>query len=383
MAKPTHIMVVASYFYPKIGGLENYAYNLAKGLQASGEYRVSVLTSNHEDVSYKEEVIDGMKVYRLPIWRKISNTPVNLKWYGEIRRIFAIERPDVIHIHSPVPYLPDLAAWAAKKQTPVVLTYHAGSLRKGKWPADLAIGFYEGIFLPMLFKRANAIVAISQDFARKKFPELANKTYFIPTGVDLLRFQQTPLPKKTKTVMFVGRIEHTSSWKGIEYLLQAMALVLQRRPETKLELVGGGDAIPHFQSRARELGIESSVIFSGPQTGSKLVEAYQRASVIVLPSISDSEAFSVALIEAMASGRPIIGTNIGGTPQVIEDGKNGFLVPPKDPQALAKAIGKVLEDSDLALRLAEFGAGKAQNFSWETQTKKYSNLFSSVLEKSH
>jgi len=158
-----------------------------------------------------------------------------------------------------------------------------------------------------------------------------------------------------------------------------MTLVIKHRPHVTLELIGGGDAIPHYRQRAEELGIALAVTFAGPQLGQNLVDAYARASMIVLPSTSDSEAFSIALIEAMASGRPIIGTNIGGTPQVIENGKNGLLVPPKDPVALAEAIERVLADKALATSLADYGAAKAQNFSWDIQTKKYSDLFDKVL----
>jgi rhamnosyl/mannosyltransferase len=372
------IAVVTSYFYPKIGGLENYAYNLAKHLCATGRYEVSVITSNYDGKGYKREVIDGMTVHRLPIWFRFSNTPVNPLWYWRVKKIFAAERPDLIHLHSPVPFLPDIAALAADR-TPVVLTYHAGSMLKGEWPVDIAIGAYENIFFPFLISRANAIVAISQEFARKKFPHFADKTYFIPTGVDLARFKRTPLPSRTRTVTFVGRIEQSSSWKGIEQLLLAMVLVVRQYPGTVLELVGGGDAIPHYRIRAQELGIVHSVIFAGPQRGEKLVDAYRRSSVVVLPSTSNAEAFSVALVEAMASGRPIIGTNIGGTPQVIEEGKNGLLVPPSDPAALADAIERVLGDDGLAMRLADFGAAKAQAFSWDAQAKKYAELFDRLL----
>jgi rhamnosyl/mannosyltransferase len=158
-----------------------------------------------------------------------------------------------------------------------------------------------------------------------------------------------------------------------------MALVANHRPQATLELVGGGNAIDHYRKRANELGIGSVVIFSGPLLGQALVDAYSRANMTVLPSTSDSEAFSVALIEAMASGRPIIGTNIGGTPQVIEDGKNGLLVPPRDPVGLANAIERLLSDKAFAIQLADYGAVKAQSFSWDIQTKKYSECLESLL----
>jgi glycosyltransferase involved in cell wall biosynthesis len=376
---PVRILVAASYFYPKIGGLENYAYLLAKKLHESGEYKVSVVTSNYDGKGHKKEVVDGMTVYRLPISFKVSNTPINLMWSRHIKRIIAAEQPDIVHLHSPVPYLPDIAAGAAKK-TPVVLTYHSGSMLKGKWPIDILVGLYENIFLSALFKRSDAVVAISQDFAKRRFPQFMPKTYFIPTGVDLSRFKKTPLPE-TEIVTFVGRIEHASSWKGIEQLLQAMAIVLKHRPKAKLELIGGGDALEHYRARAEELGISGATTFYGPQLGQGIVEAYQRSNVVVLPSTSDSEAFSIALVEAMASGRPIIGTNIGGTPQVIQHGKNGLLVPAKDPEKLAEAIERVLGDRILAASLADFGAEKAQGFSWDIQAEKYSDIFKGILDK--
>jgi glycosyltransferase involved in cell wall biosynthesis len=106
---------------------------------------------------------------------------------------------------------------------------------------------------------------------------------------------------------------------------------------------------------------------------------FQISRVIVLPSISDSEAFSVALVEAMASGRPVIGTNIGGTPQVIDDEKNGLLVAPKDPKALSLAILRVLSDYSLAERLGREGVIKSQGFDWEIQIAKYRELFKKLL----
>ena len=377
-----HIMVVASYFYPKIGGLENYAYMLAKQLHTSGEYRVSIVTSNYESKGYKREVIDGMTVHRLPILFKISNTPINPFWYWWVKRIIAADKPDLVHLHSPVPYLPDIAA-AAARGIPVVLTYHSGSMLKGSWPIDIIVGFYENVFLRMLFKRANAIITISQAFAKRTFPQFIDKMLFIPTGVDLGRFKKTPLPTGTEVVTFVGRIEHTSSWKGIEQLLQAFVTVHTHRPHATLEIVGGGDAVEHYRTRAQELGIAEVVDFPGPQLGQNLVDVYQRSKVVVLPSTSDAEAFSIVLVESMASGRPIIGTNIGGTPQVIEHGENGLLVPPKDPQKLAEAIEQVLSDEMLAIRLADCGALKAQAFSWDIQAKRYSNLFHDILKRVH
>jgi glycosyltransferase involved in cell wall biosynthesis len=376
--RPPHIAVVASYFYPKIGGLENYAYFLAKNLQERNGYRISVITSNYDGVGYKKEIIDGMTVHRLPIAFTLSNTPINLFWQRQIRRIFSADPPDIIHLHSPVPYMADVAARAAGT-APIALTYHSGSMKKGSWPIDIFIGAYERIGLKALFQRADAIITISQNFARQTFPQFLDKMYFIPTGVDVERFKKTPLPTISERVTYVGRIEHSSSWKGIDQLLQAMKIVIAHRPHATLELVGGGDAVEYYRSRAHELGIGASVILSGPLVDDEIVRAYQRANIVVLASTSDAEAFSIALVEAMASGRPIIGSDVGGIPQAIKHGHNGLLVPPRDPRALAMAIEQILSDRTLAATLANNGAAIAQNFTWTIQTERYAKIFSTLL----
>jgi glycosyltransferase involved in cell wall biosynthesis len=301
------LAIACSYFYPKIGGLEAIAYTTGKELHKSGEYEVCVITSNYDGKGYRKDIVDGMTVHRLPISFKISNTPINLFWYWQIKKILLQENVSIVHTHSPVPFMADVASKAAKDLgIPVVSTYHSGSMKKGSLLIDTIIGFYESYFLRKLFQRADAIVAVAKNFVQRVFPEFLDKTLFIPTGVDVQRFQKTPLPTETEIVTFVGRIEHTSKWKGIDQLLKAMSIVVKQRPQAQLALIGGGDAIDFYRNQAQELGIEDKVITPGAQYGEDLVNAYRRATVVVLPSTSDSEAFSVALVEAMASGRPVI-----------------------------------------------------------------------------
>jgi glycosyltransferase involved in cell wall biosynthesis len=121
------------------------------------------------------------------------------------------------------------------------------------------------------------------------------------------------------------------------------------------------------------------VVIAGPLVGVDLVRAYQRANVVVLPSTSDAEAFSIVLLEAMASGRPIIGSDIGGIPQAITSGHNGLLVPPNDPKALAHVIEQVLVDRNLASAFAAHGVEIAQHSTWDIQADKYAKLFATLL----
>lgn len=376
-----NLTVVSSYFYPKIGGLETIAYVTAKMLHTSGRYNVSVITTNYDGVGYKKDVIDGMNVHRLPIWFKISNSPINLSWYKHIKKIFLDEKTDIVHTHSPVPFMVDIAVMIAYRMNiPTVTTYHSGSMKKGSFFIDLVVRVYEEFFLRKMFHLATKVVTVHRAFMKSNYPEADHKTSFIPTGVDLNRFQKTSIDPSKKIATFIGRIEMSSMWKGINVLIPAMALVIKELPDAKLKLVGGGDALEYYRKMANEYGISDSVEITGPKYANELVDMYKDTTLVVLPSTSDSEAFSVTLVESMASGRPIIGTNIGGTPQVITNGINGLLVPAKDPKELADAMIKILNNSEYAQGLGNAGSEISKNFSWETQTNKYDLLFKEILK---
>ncbi len=376
------IMIAVPRFYPKIGGVENYAYNLARRLYEQGDYDVSIVTSNPDADANKYICadLDGMRVHYLPVLFTLSNTPMHPLWFFRIKKIIKEERPDIINVHSPVPFMADMATWAAGK-TPVVVTYHSGSMIKNQWLLDSIIYVYENIFLNLLFRRVSAIVAVSYNFIHgpwgKKFAE---KTMLIRPGVDTSYFSSTPLPD-AKVVTYVGRVEHNSSWKGIEQLLQAMVIVVSRHPDARLTIVGSGDAVEHYEKRAQELGIEHAVTMCGAKAGRDLIDAYERSRVVVLPSISEAEQSSVVLIEAMASGRPVIGTRIGGTPYIINEEENGLLVAPRDPEALALAIERILTDNTLAQNLAQGALRSARKVDWQIQVEQYETLFASLIRQ--
>jgi glycosyltransferase involved in cell wall biosynthesis len=376
-----NLTVVCGYFYPKVGGLETIAYTTAKMLHESGRYNVSIITSDYANTGKRKEVIDGMNVYRLPIMFMLSNSPINPLWYFMMKDILKAEKTEILHTHSPVPFMADLAVFVAKmSKIPVVSTYHSGSMKKGSLIYDPIIYIYENYFLRRMFKLADVVVTVHQAFMSKNYPEFKNKTKFIPTGVDLNRFKYSEINRETKIVSFIGRVELSSKWKGVDQLILAMKMVKDKVPDAKLMIVGGGDALDYYKKISIENEVESLVELVGPKFGDDLVDIYKKSRVIVLPSTSDSEAFSVTLVESMASGRPIIGTNIGGTPQVIKNGQNGILVEPKDSKALADSIVKVLADYDYSKKLGDNGYTIAKNFSWETQTLKYDQIFSGLLE---
>lgn len=378
------VLLVAPYFYPKIGGMEKYALNVAQGLKETHGWEVVVVTSNHEETGYKVDTVHGIKVYRLPYWFKLSNTPINPLWFFQIGNIIKKEKPDIINGHSPVPFIADVALYESQ-DIPYVMTYHAGSMLKHSYPIDFLIEFYESVILNACFKKAKAIISYSQEFIKTYLAPYKNKVVEIPPGIDTKEFvpatKNSP-SKRPPKILFVGRIEKTSEWKGIDYLLKAVQIVKKTYPEIELELIGPGDAIEKYQAMAAELGIGDHTSFPGGMTGEPLIKEYHNADMLVLPSTTNAESFGIVLLEAMACGLPVIGSKIGGIVRLIENNVNGLLVEPKNETALAKAILKVLGDKAIAKKMGAAGRKKAeQDYEWAHQIEKYNTLFEDILRQ--
>lgn len=145
------------------------------------------------------------------------------------------------------------------------------------------------------------------------------------------------------TVLYVGRLQRTSRCKGVPVLLDAFAKVAAEVPDARLVVVGDGDDVPALQAQASALALDGRVEWRGAVHGEALVAAYQQSSVVALPSLTDAESFGMTLIEAMACGRPVVGSRVGGIPSVVRDGVDGVLVPPGDAGALAAALVDVLD----------------------------------------
>lgn len=364
------ILFVVPHYYPMIGGVESYVQTLAAGLKK--EHEVVIVTSGNKTETTTHQ---GIKIYHLPYRLRLSNTPMGLLWYFRLRRIVKRERPDLINAHSPVPYMADMAQ-LARRGTPFVATYHSGSMVKGKGGiVDTVLKVYERWLLPGLFNKARAVIAIDQPFA-KKHTDSPSKVAFIPPGIDTELFKPQPT-KKTVDVTFVGRIEHTSEWKGLDVLLKAVA----HNPQVSLRVIGDGDAIEYYRQMTDELGIEKNVTFTGPLRGEELANAYRSSRIVVLPSKTESESFGMVLAEAQACGVAVIGSRIGGIPNVILEGKTGLLVPPNQPKSLATAIAGLLEEKERCKAYGEAGVHHAREaFSQVHLIQATDELFKKVVK---
>jgi len=371
------ILMVSPYFYPKIGGMENYAYNISRGLREKYGWDVVVVTSNHEKKKYKTEIINGLKIYRLPTWFKISNTPINPLWLFNIYKIIREEKPDVINVHSPVTYISDVTSLVAGK-IPFITTFHSGSMIKEKSILNYLIFLYESSLLKLLFRRSTRIICYSPDYIKRTLSTYKTKVKYIPPGVDINIFK--PSRRKVRNdILYVGKIDKSSDWKGINYLLDAIAIVKETKPLISLRLVGLGDKIEYFKAYANRLGISNNVKFVGPIVGKELAREYQNSHIFVLPSVTESESFGIVLIEAMACKKSVIGSKIGGIQYVIDNETNGLLVEPKNSTQIGKAIIKLLNNPRYANKLGSNGYKKViENFNWNKQIAKTNKLLQSL-----
>lgn len=378
--KQKTLLLVAPYFPPHGGGLERYAFEIGKRLVSNHDWRVVVVTSGDHGRNDVKEVMEGVTVYRLTYSFKISNTPVSLSWFKKIRTILRTENPDIVNIHMPVPGIGDITMLVAGA-TPIVVTYHTGSLRKGKLIPDIFIWCYEYMVLPLLLKRANHIVC-SSDFVRNDFLKgYARKSSTITPAVDFELFSPGEEKRKNwKEVLFVAGLGKAEQHKGLTYLIDAVKGLVSDIPNICLSIVGDGNMRSHYESYVEKNGLKQHVTFKGRLSGTALVEAYRSSDVVVLPSFMPAESFGMVLIEGMACKKPVIGTNMGGIPTIIRDGENGILVPQQDSLMLREAIRRILTNSDLALRLAEEGYEDVHSrFDWNVQSEKYSVLFQSLI----
>ncbi|GAA1930775.1 glycosyltransferase family 4 protein [Nocardioides marmoribigeumensis] len=357
MSAPIRVALVTPYFPPSVGGLERYTHREALALRDDPDFEVVVVTTGtSRRTSVAEE--DGVTVVRLAPWLKVSNSPVNGWWPVQLRRLLAHHRIDLVHAHAPTPYLADVAAYVAGRR-PVVLTYHSGSMVKGVGGAvDALLTTYERAVLPRVMRRADRLVSVSPVAST----EATGRAVVVPPGVDSDVFVPGG-PPAGQDVVYVGRLQRTSRWKGVETLLEALARLSS--PEARLVLVGDGDDVPWLRSRATDLGIADRVVWRGSLHGDDLVHAYQDAAVVVLPSLTESESFGMTLIEAMSCGRPVVGSAVGGIPYVVRDGVDGLLVPPGDATALAAALDRLLSSPSERIRLGDAGrAAAVERWDW-------------------
>jgi phosphatidylinositol alpha-mannosyltransferase len=231
------------------------------------------------------------------------------------------------------------------------------------------------LFQPYLrrqFARIAVPIAVSEParaFVARYFP---GAYHLLPNGVDLERFAPRPPRRDGRpTILALGRLDPR---KGLEHLIDAVPALEQALGPVRLIIAGDGPRADSLRRRARAGSIE----FLGPVARERTPDLYAAADCLCAPA-TRNESFGIVLLEAMASARPVVATDLSGYRRVVAAGETGWLVPPGDPEALAQALASVLVDPDAARAMGHAGRERARAYSWPRVSERLVTLYERAL----
>ena len=353
---PLRILIGADTFPPNVNGAANFGSRLAAGLTERGHaVQVEAPAYNATHGAFLEKH-DGTQfiVHRVYSWRWYPHDWLRfvLPWRSQAHaaRILDEIKPDVVHIQSHIVVGRGLARQAAKRGIRVIATNHfmpENIIDHTRLPH-----FARNWAIRAAWKDASSTFAYCEAVtspSRKAADFLETETnldhvHAISCGIDAALYTPNFEPRTENRVIFVGRV---SGEKHLEVLMKAIALV-DPALDVQLEIVGGGDQMNQLKQLTRELGVDSRVTFTGYVTDEQLRAALTRSTVFAMPSIAELQ--SIATMEAMASGLPVVAANAMALPHLVHDGENGYLFEPGNAKDLADKLSRVLRLSDAELR---------------------------------
>lgn len=371
-----NILILNHEFPPVGGGAGTATIQIARELSALGA-SITVMTTAYANLP-KIETRDGYTIHRVPAWRKeaMESHPHEIISYLMSvmvkSSLYCVKnRPDLIHTFFGVPS--GFIGYLLQKITgcPYLISFRGRDVHGGK---DGITGLMKTISLP-IWHSANACVANSEglrQIAQRISPKL--EVGVIPNGIDTQRFCPVPQSNRPiKKILYVGRLE---PYKGLDILFHALASI-QDTP-WQLQMVGDGSLRHDLPKLAKALNIADHISFEA-QPPEKMPSIYQQADIFVLPSIV--EGMSNAVLEAMASGLPIVATQIPGSEELITDGHTGLLVPASSKELLSAAILSLLKNSDLRKTLGQNARLDAEKRSWRSVAEAYLKLYTQIGRK--
>ena len=361
MSERLRIVMACDTFAPDINGAARFGERLAGGLVRAGHDVHIIAPSYDETYGIRIEEHDGaemtvlrLKSYKMP-QHKTLRMPTPFGMTGQIKKILRDVNPDAIHVQSHM-MVGRFALRAAKgTRAKLIATNHVMPENVIKY--SLLPKFLHKAAMSIIWKDAGRLlrkmdVVTTPTRRAADLLESASKlkgVLAISCGIDASRFaNQTPTQNQEPVALFLGRLDDE---KRVNVLLEAAAS-LTDHPNLVVELVGDGSERENLQVLASDLGIADRVKFLGHVTDGELPGIYERATVFVMPSIAELQ--SIATMEAMASGRPVIGADAMALPHLVHDGDNGYLFKPNDAADLALKLRLVLgSDEAELLRLSE------------------------------
>ncbi|MCX6842835.1 MAG: glycosyltransferase family 4 protein [candidate division WOR-3 bacterium] len=413
--RPLRICLVSAAYRPYPSGVSEHVHHLAEGLRDLGQ-NVSILTTSYErekgtkrvrekvekpesghsiprslnpSIPFSLPVTRFGRAVLIPMNRSYATLPVGLRMSGQVKRYLAKGSFDIVHCHGM--FWPEISYWAIRHSRSVnLITF----LTAGFKIHTSGAGLFRLVFKNQL-ARIHGRIAISRRAREAAEPYVTGEFRIIPCGIDLNRFKprdkgiegqrdkvtdtrslDPSIPRSTgPAILFLGRLD---ARKGVEVLLRALPEVLRSVPNTRLTVAGRGPMERTARQLADRLGVAASVDFLGAVPQNDMPRLYADCDVYSAPGLG-GETLGIVLLEAMASGAPVVASRIPGYDETIQDGVNGILTPPADPQTLSASLIKVLLDRSLRERLSAAGLARAREYAWPKVAQQTLDFYRELL----
>ncbi len=355
-----------------VGGAERLVVQMAEQLEH--EYEIGILCLDSQGQLWQQCEERGYQLFEIdrpPKW--------SFRTFSKVAEAIARFRPDIIHAHQYTPYLyGTIGKIIARSKARFIFTEHGRHYpdhvsAKRRFANRLLIRFTDVVTAVSKFSKD----ALYENEGLRSLPiqVIYNGLYRAGSeqSVDTDLRAELGLPDHSKVIGCVGSLRQV---KNPVFLLRAFAQIAQQNPDTVLVYIGDGPLLVELQEERDRLGLNERVFTLGVRAPA--TPYFSQFSVYVLPSLC--EAASLALLEAMSYGIPVVVTNRGGSPEIVEDQKSGVVVPSGDEDALAKALQALLDDEDKASRMAgEAQQRVEQTFSFDQMMSQYRLIY----EQSH
>jgi glycosyltransferase involved in cell wall biosynthesis len=364
-----NIVQITSFYPPCLGGLERVAQEVSEQLAKDG-YEVTVLTSDiGRNGAPRTETSAHLNVLRL---RSVYFAHTAFI-FDLLRQLMTIPKPAIFHLHLAQAYTPEMVWLAAKlRRIPYVVHFHLDVEPSGFFGRVYPL--YKKYILARILQDADRIIVFSQEQRRllvEKYGIQSEHIIIIPNGVSRKFFLdgKRGIPVDVIKLLYVGRF---TNQKRVDRLINAIALL--DFPVT-LKIVGDGEDRKQLMELARALALKN-ITFEGKKVVEELLAYYREADIFVIPS--EREGMPLTILEAMASGLPIVGSNVMGIRELIED--VGILVDDPSPETFAKALASIHEKPEILQTLSAKSREKAELFSWERLAKNLAITYNELLK---
>lgn len=375
-----------NYEFPPLGGgAGNASYYLLNEYAKISSVQVDFITASIDEKYHHLKIGENVSVHRLPIGKNAANIHYQTKkdlisytWkaYWFARKLAKKNNYDLTHSFFTVPcgFISMLLKWEFK--LPYII-----SLRGSDVPgySERFVGLYRWVTPTILkiWKDAAFVIANSQglkDLALKSNPQ--KEIGVIYNGIDTKEFFPAG-EKRDKDKFTIICVSRVTPRKGIRFLVQAFKLLSGRYEQVRMVIAGDGNEKKSLEDLVMSLGLKERVEFLGVVPHENVLEHYQRADIFVLPSLN--EGMSNVMLEALATGLPVVATDTGGTKELLTDGLNGLVVRMRDADDLAEKIEKLILNPELKNSMSQESRKLAEKLSWDIVARQYIDLYGKTV----